>query len=148
MDYSIRKEFAPSGSKFFPYRVDSFLKEDKNIDRTVSLKVYRCQFTLLGFSFDFESLVINNLYYFQIICIYKHLKGQARLQQTTFSIISHFWILKKKKKKKKKQTNNTSFKITMSDGRADVWRRSSSKVYLLVNLLKNPSILPLGISEK
>ena len=29
--YSKRKEFAPKGSKFFPFRVDPFQNEDKNI---------------------------------------------------------------------------------------------------------------------
>ena len=29
--YSIRKEFAPSGSKFFPYSVDPYLEGTKNI---------------------------------------------------------------------------------------------------------------------
>ena len=39
--YSIRKEFAPSGSKFFPYRVDPFLESDKkDFERVTPLKVY------------------------------------------------------------------------------------------------------------
>ena len=37
-----------------------------------------------------------------------------------------------------------SFKIAMS-GRAPGRRRASSEVYLLVNLLKNMSIMPLGV---
>ena len=28
--YSKRKEFAPLGSKFFPFRIDCFSEEDKN----------------------------------------------------------------------------------------------------------------------
>ena len=38
--YSIRKEFAPSGSKFFPYRVDLFSKGDKiSFERVVAVSL-------------------------------------------------------------------------------------------------------------
>ena len=37
--YSIRKEFAPGGSKFFPYRADPISEESKGIfNRAVSLE--------------------------------------------------------------------------------------------------------------
>ena len=39
--YSKRKEFAPIGSKFFPFRVDHFFKKcQNNFDRVASLEIF------------------------------------------------------------------------------------------------------------
>ena len=90
--YSLRKEFAPSGSKFFPYRVDPFTEGDKTILTELSpLKVYQCPISI------FKAKLADDKIYFFLIFFFQ--KTGIIIHENCFCVMSNAWFLGKNKNK-------------------------------------------------